>query len=737
MPRAVLDLEPRPRPADRAPPLAPGRVVAVAVAGDRGRAAASLLVLPHVVVNDGDKLPDNTGALLDVRALDAPGDLLGALAAAKQSLFLAQAARPFLLDSAKAGGAFYVVATCLEGDGHACSAAVHGLLKTAALEWPEVACSVVDLHPSLSPALLAEELARGFYDVEVVLAPEGRMVPVVRERVVPASSEALSSSSVWVASGGARGVTATTLLALAKKAKPALLLLGRTPIAPEPATCANAIDEASLKKALIEDAKANGKPLSLPAIGEEAKRILAVREIVGFVRELESAGARVMYRAVDVRDPHAVSAACAEARASFGPITGLVHGAGVLADKRIEDKTAEQVDRVMDTKVKGLEALLAATRADPLDTVVLFSSVAGRFGNVGQVDYSMANEALNEMARRLVVERPGAVIKSMNWGPWEGGMVTPALKKMFEERGVRVLSHADGAKHFVDELLARDGFVEVVFGGELAPETPPAAIAAPEAPRGKRFHLDSRAWPFLADHAVKGTVVLPVVGALELFARTTSARCFEDIQVLRGVQLPRFFGEGHDVEVARDGKKVTLTVVGEKAPSYRANVGNPAVALAPLEAPAVDAPAFGDLYDNLLFHGPAFHLVDRVLGAGKAGCVALVKGSLENEWGDGFAVDMGALDAALQVALLWARAVTGGAFLPTSIARVWSSDPQSGPLRCVLVGKSIDGVRGACDIRLTDMAGRVVFSLEGVEVHRLGNDAAFARDAQAPVSARP
>lgn len=761
VPRAVLVLEERPRPADRRPPLAPGRVVVVAVSGPVGRAAAAHLGLPIVVVEDGgsgsgassssgraaESVPSALGALVDLRALDAPADLEGALASAKASLFLAQRARPALLESARAGGAFYAVVTRL-GASHPVTGAVHGLLKTAALEWPEVACVVVDVDPALDAgAVVAEELGAGFHDVEVVRRPAGegagagaRFVPVVRDRPVARGPvRRVSSSSVWVASGGARGVTATTLLALAKATRPALLLLGRTPLVPEPAGLAAAADEAALKRALVEEMKAAGRPIQLAAIGEEARRVLAVREIASFVAALERAGARVMYRAVDVRDAGEVARACAEARAAFGPITGIVHGAGVLADRRIEDKTAEQVDRVMDTKVKGLAALLEATGADPLDTVVLFSSVAGRFGNVGQVDYAMANEALNEMAVRLAATEPAPlVVKSLNWGPWEGGMVTPALKKVFLERGVRVLSHPDGARHFVDELSADDGAVEVIFGGELAapaqaaaplaaPTTAPAP--APRAPRGRRFHLDHRGWPFLADHAVKGAVVLPVVGALELFAETTSARVFEDVRVLRGVKLPGFDGAGDDLEVVRDGPRVSLFVAGDETPSYTARVGAPGPMPAACPRPDVTPPAFGDVYDGLLFHGERFHLVDVVDGASRAGLVARVRGCLERDWGDALALDMGALDAALQAALLWARHATRGAFLPTAIARVHAGEPVSGPLGCVLVGRSLDDVRGVCDVQLTDMAGRVVFSLEGVEVHRLGDDAAFARAA--------
>ena len=45
-------------------------------------------------------------------------------------------------------------------------------------------------------------------------------------------------------------------------------------------------------------------------------------------------------------------------RATWGPVTGLVHGAGVLADKKIGDKSDEDFNKVFATKVLGLQVLL-------------------------------------------------------------------------------------------------------------------------------------------------------------------------------------------------------------------------------------------------------------------------------------------------------------------------------------------------------------------------------------------
>lgn len=755
MPRAVLEWAARPLASSAVDPRlgverADGseRSLALLVAGEQGRALAATLAerlpaLPLDIVDGEAALPARAHTVVDARALDAGADVAAALTLLKRSLFLLQPARAL--------GVKRLVALTREdgSDAAAVVAGISGFIKTAALEWPELRCAVVDVAPGVDAAsTLMEELAAGLPDREVRRSGSdgapARLVPHLATRALStdAGTSLVTSSSLVVASGGARGVTATTLLALARAARPAMLLLGRTSIdAPEPACCEGLADEGAIKRALLEDAKRRGEQVQLPRVGAQAHGVLAARDIRALVAELVGVGARVMYRAVDVRDAAAVAAACAEARAAYGPITDLVHGAGVLADKKIEDKTPEQVDRVMDTKVLGLAALLAATRDDPLRTVSLFSSVAGRFGNVGQVDYAMANEVLNHLAQALAARgrAPGGlVVKSLNWGPWEGGMVTPALKQLFAARGVAVLSHGDGARHFVDELSSlADAAVEVVFGGPIAPAGPGDAartlITEVRRPRESgepvRLHLGGACWGVLADHAIAGVPVLPVVGALELFVRARPGlAALADVHVRRGLRLPRLLLAGHDVEVREQHGMLSLVTPGEGAPHYTARAVD-AAELPPLELPRELRPAAASaLYDELLFHGPRFHLVDAVSACGEDGMVAVVRGVRQANWPGDWRTDAAAVDGALQVALLWARHLTGGAFLPTAIAQVTLGPPGDGPLTCVLKARvAPSGPRALVDAWLLGQDGAVRVALTGVEIHRLPDDRAFAR----------
>jgi NAD(P)-dependent dehydrogenase (short-subunit alcohol dehydrogenase family) len=195
------------------------------------------------------------------------------------------------------------------------------------------------------------------------------------------------------------------------------------------------------------------------------RSLLAAREVQATLERLRAVGCQAQYVTVDVRDEPAVVAAVERVRAQWGPISAVVHGAGVLDDRLLADKSPGQFDPVFDTKVLGLRALLRATRTDPLRAIAIFSSVAARSGNAGQADYAMANEVLNKVAAAEARRRgPSCLVRSLNWGPWEGGMVSAALRARFAERGVSLIGEEAGARMLLDELHDRNGWVEVVLG---------------------------------------------------------------------------------------------------------------------------------------------------------------------------------------------------------------------------------------------------------------------------------
>src|SRR5439155_23025842 len=96
-----------------------------------------------------------------------------------------------------------------------------------------------------------------------------------------------------------------------------------------------------------------------------------------------------------------------------------------------------------------------------LKALVLFSSTTARFGRTGQAAYACANEVLNKTAQVEARRRPGCRVVSVNWGPWDGGMVTPPLRKVFEAEGVGLIPLLEGAVFLVQELNAAGRPIEV------------------------------------------------------------------------------------------------------------------------------------------------------------------------------------------------------------------------------------------------------------------------------------
>ncbi|MFD8686505.1 SDR family NAD(P)-dependent oxidoreductase [Streptomyces sp. NPDC059651] len=661
-----------------------------------------------------------------------------------------RAARTVAARAAAGGGALFVTVQDTGGDfglggrasGRAWLGGVAGLARTAAKEWPDASVRIVDCErggrddEELAEAVV-RELLEGGADLEVGLRADGTraLLRTVPGAVTPGGTRRITSASVIVATGGARGVTAAALLDLARAHRPRIVLVGRTDPAPEPAELASASDEPALTRLLAERSARDAADSSPARIAARAREILAAREVRATLAALESAGSAVRYVQVDARDADALAAALRAVRDTWGPVTGIVHGAGVLADKLIADKSDEQAELVMSTKVDGLRALLAATADDPLDTICLFSSVAAVFGNTGQSDYAMANEVLHQVASAEQARRPGCLVRCIAWGPWQGGMVTPALAAHFGRSGVPLIPLEQGAAAFTAELDGTAGEARVV----LAAGDDPAALAPVGCPPRAQILVRSDTLPQLADHAPAEAPVLPVALVLNWFASAAAAwlpapgpLVLRDLRVYRTCALPELAGTGHRLTLSGSrgapGSPSALEAElrGEDGPAHFRAVldtwsGEPDPAA--WVAPSGPRPlGRADVYDGkVLFHGPRFHALHTVHGVCEQGAEAAVAGVRTLDWPDAhWTVDPAAVDGALQLALLWGEAVLGAATLPMAVAecRVHRRGTSDGTVRCVVRGRKAHDTGARCDAALIDADGAVRLELIGIELVR-------------------
>jgi acyl transferase domain-containing protein/acyl carrier protein len=641
------------------------------------------------------------------------------------------------------GGAFGLEPTPSQ---RAWSAGLPAMIKTAKQEWPRASLAAIDLdRAGRSPAELAraiaDELLLGGGELEVGLSAKGER-RTLRSFLAPIPSATgespIGRNDVVVVSGGARGVTAACVIEWAQRTKARFVLLGRTALEPEPASCAGLVDDAALKRALLADAKTAGRTLSPSELSRQVAAIVSGREVRATLAAVAKAGGEARFVSVDVQDQAALAAALDEVRREWGPIVGLVHGAGVLADKRIAELTDEQFDRAFDTKITGLRALLHATAGDPLRVLCMFSSVSARCGNNGQVAYAMANEILNKVAQEQARTRGAEVlVKSLGWGPWEGGMVSPQLRAHFAELGVPMIPLAEGARMFADELSgAERSQIELVLGGE--PRAEALLVAGSEARVLElEVHIDRRTHAYLADHSISGTVVVPVVLAVEWFSRLARAfrpdlhlRSIQDIRVLKGIKLHGFEAGGDRLTLRcrqlsnGDGALLELELDGEGGVHHyraRAEMARTASSVLTGIAPQPKLRDWGDatIYGDVLFHGREFQVIEQLDGVGEGGIAGTLKGVHEAGWKwDTWQTDVAALDGGLQLVVLWARDHVGGAMLPMSIGELRIADqPLSrGPVRVVASCRKTGASQASADVLFLDQAGTRLSELRNAQL---------------------
>ena len=577
-----------------------------------------------------------------------------------------------------------------------------GLTKTVNLEWPNVFCRAIDIHPAMDPKKAADCVLAECTDpnrgiVEVGRSDSGRCVLIPTTDTVAAESGAETSpvdgSSVFIVSGGAKGVTAECVVKLAAIAGGTYILLGRSGLDAIP-DWAEGLDEAELKKAGMEQLKASGEkptPVKVQALLNPIESTKSIQSVMG---RIEASGGKAYYLSCDVSDADALKKGIEGLTAETGPVTGIIHGAGVLADKLIDKKTAEDFDWVYGPKVDGLAALLACVDAEQLKHLSLFSSAAGFFGNPAQSDYSIANEILNKSAMDFKARYPECHVTTFNWGPWDGGMVTPELKKLFAERNIAVIPIDEGTDIFVNDMTATsNGSTQILVGSSMEFDNGDASgeLKTYHVTRQISVHLN----PFLEDHCIDGNPVLPMAGVMSWMGSACEGilpgyRFFslDNMKMLKGIVFQNGNIEQYHLEITeteKDAERVALDVLlysepsGERVNHYGATVtlvnGRPTVPayekFDPGETDAVDGAEY--YQTGTLFHGPMFQVIDRGLNASAEKLTLMCTApDIETTEQGQFPIatqDIYVTDAKFQALLVWARQFKKAGALPTRFGR--------------------------------------------------------------------
>jgi NAD(P)-dependent dehydrogenase (short-subunit alcohol dehydrogenase family) len=683
-----------------------------------------------------------------------------------------------LYDQVASSGTFLVVGTRMGGhhgyDDAGATApmggAVTGFAKTYKRERPNCLVKAVDLATTAGPgaiaAALIEETEGDPGAVEVGRQDGLRWAIGLQEQAVEDGRPGLSlgPSSVFVVTGAAGSIVSAIIADLARASGGTfhLLDLAPEPDAADPDLERFVVDRDGLKRELYQRMKDRGERPT-PALAEQALAgIERQRAALDAIIAIQQAGGRAIYHGLDLRDTEAVAKALEAVREGHGRVDVLLHAAGLDKSHFLDDKSDTEFDQVFDVKSDGWFNLLTATGDMPLGATVCFSSVAARFGNGGQTDYSAANDLLCKFTSSFRTTRPGTRGIAIDWTAWSGiGMATRgSIPKMMEMAGIDMLTPEVGVPWVRRELVSGGRLGEVLVAGELGilteefdadggldrtavrllthgPMVGEVRSMGVFGPLTVETTLEPTMQGFLDDHRIDGVPVLPGVMGVEAFAEVATlmtpgwrAASIEDVTFIAPFKFYRDEPRQITIEacLTPEGDELVAdcrligarTLPNQPEPQITAHFTGRVRLARQLQTGATTAPPMppdgagvvANAIYKVYFHGPAYRVLDRSWRQGDRQIGLLAQGLPINHQPPELPLLTAPrlLELCFQTAGIWELGSTGRLGLPLEIARVTLLElaDTAGSIYAV-----VEPGADRFDAEVVDDAGRVRLRVEG------------------------
>jgi acyl transferase domain-containing protein/acyl carrier protein/NAD(P)-dependent dehydrogenase (short-subunit alcohol dehydrogenase family)/3-hydroxymyristoyl/3-hydroxydecanoyl-(acyl carrier protein) dehydratase len=679
-------------------------------------------------------------------------------------------------------GTFLVAATRLGGhhgydDAGAVAplgGAVTGFAKTYKRERAESLVKAVDFESNGSPKeiadLLIAETLRDPGAVEIGYTSGQRWTVGLQEQpaIDGQHGMVLDKNSVFVITGAAGSIVSAITADLAAASGGTFYLLDLVP-KPDPDNTdlkRFVNDRENLKRDLFARIQTRGERATPALVEKELASLERARAAQSAIDAVRAAGGTPHYFSVNLADAEAVSKIIDHVRQGSGRIDVLLHAAGIERSHSLPDKDSREFDLVFDVKSDGFFNLLYAIDDMPLGAAVAFSSIAGRFGNAGQTDYSSANDLLCKITSSFRTTRPATRGIAIDWTAWGGiGMATRgSIPKMMELAGIDMLPPEAGIPLIRRELTAGATRGEIVIGkrlgvllnewdstggldrsaeaGKQLPAMGPMAgkVASMNLHHGYAVEttLDPPTQPFLHDHQIDGTPVLPGVMGIEAFAEAALCllpgwriEAIEDISFIAPFKFYRSEPRGVRIETQIHPQGEQL-VADCRLIGYRSfpNAKEPQAtthftACVRLAKQAVQTPAArafvapagtcveaADIY-RLYFHGPAYKVVERAWWDGKRVVGLFAKGLPPNHHPS--ELDTVAaprlIELCFQTAGVWELGIQGRMGLPQHVHHVSLFRKPNVPDGRLYAVVTPDEVRGSFDAEVLDEKGNCYLRL--------------------------
>ena len=656
--------------------------------------------------------------------------------------------------------------------------AVVGFTKTYKRERTDAHVKAVDFERGRNPVEIAEalieETLRDPGVIEIGYKKGLRWTVGLQEQPAADGQPGLrlDENTVFVITGAAGSIVSaiTADLASASGGTFYLLDLVPEPDSNNPDLKRFVIDKEGLKRDLFVRMQARGERAT-PALVEKElaalERAQAARSAIDAVR---SAGGTPHYFSVNLADADAVAKVIDQVRERSGRIDVLLHAAGIERSHPLSAKDQHEFDLVFDVKSDGFFNLLHSIGDMPLKATVAFSSIAGRFGNAGQTDYSSANDLLCKLTSSFRTTRPDTRAIAIDWTAWGGiGMATRgSIPKIMESAGIDMLPPEAGIPLIRRELTEGGTRGEIVVGNCLGilmnewDETGGLDVATQHAFAEKRSAgpmlgkitraglytpltvettLDPKTQPFLHDHQIDGTPVLPGVMGVEAFAEAAlsllpgwNIEAVEDVNYLapfkfyrnepRTVKVEAVIYPYGDAVVADCRLLGSRQLPNQAEPQVtthftaRVRLSKQAVTVetgSAMGTPEGNIIESADIY-RLYFHGPAYQVVERAWRDGSR-IVGLMANGLRNNHHPAELPTLMTprlIELCFQTAGVWEMGVEGRMGLPLHIDCVsrFEPDPEHAGGRLYAV-VTPDPSKGSFDAEVVDANGNRYLQLNG------------------------
>ncbi len=509
-----------------------------------------------------------------------------------------------------------------EGEYHPAVASAAAFARSVHLERQEARVRVIDLAAAIEPTqagkLVIQELAGdegittvGYDARQVRLIPQAQL-----QQPIDYTPRSLtwSASDVILVTGGAKGITAECALALGQETGVKMALVGRA---------------------------------AVPAAGDSNS------EIAQTLKRLAAQGLTGAYYRCNIADPTEVQQLVDQVTQELGPITGVIHGAGLNQPRRVEQVRPQDAQTEVSPKLLGAYNLLQALASNPPKLFIAFSSIIGVTGMPGNAWYAFANESLSLLLQQYQRQHPQTQVLALAYSVWDeiGMGARLGSVKHLERMGIKAISPREGVSRFLQLFQTAPSTSQVVITARLGgldtwlPTPLPAPTGLrfienvqyvePQVALTVRTHLSLEKDLYVKDHLWRGSYLFPTVFGLCAMAQAVAYLTgtsnppivrLEDISLRRPIVVNPETG----VEIQIEAEIAEATSNGErrvKVGIYTEQTGfslahfSANLILGELTSAFQEKPELGqplpiapktDLYGDLLFQGERFQRLGEI-----------------------------------------------------------------------------------------------------------------------------